>query len=62
VSDYSNCSTQYSNKVISPDVEAPVQKKKTTLSYDTYKNISNMLILYMRAEEEKHEGNETLKS
>lgn len=43
--------------------EAPVQKKKMTLSYDMYKNISNMLIVYMRSEEEKSDDDsgETLR-
>lgn len=33
-----------------------VQKKKLTMSFEEYKNLSNMLILYMRSEEARAEN------
>lgn len=30
-------------------------KKKLTMSYEEYKSLTNMLVLYMRSEEERYE-------
>ncbi|KAI4483981.1 hypothetical protein M0804_007437 [Polistes exclamans] len=45
------------NAPTSPTTEQPeVQKKKLTMSFEEYKNLSNMLILYMRNEEARVES------
>lgn len=36
-----------------------LQKKKLTLSFEDYRNISNLLVLHMRAEEQKMESSES---
>lgn len=41
------------------EVNGDVQKKKLTLSFEDYRNISNMLVLHMRAEESKLDSEES---
>lgn len=46
-----------------PDESAPptnaLQKKKLTLSFEDYKNLSNMLVLHLRREENKLQDDDT---
>ncbi|KAF7388363.1 hypothetical protein HZH68_012305 [Vespula germanica] len=53
---------QDNNKPTSPTTEPQeVQKKKLTMSFEEYKNLSNMLILYMRNEETRAENEDDAK-
>ncbi|XP_029049323.2 DNA replication licensing factor Mcm6 [Osmia bicornis bicornis] len=40
---------------VTPTLEMQTHKKKLTMSFEEYKNLSNMLILYMRSEETRAE-------
>lgn len=38
-----------------PEAEQPVQKKKMVLSFEEYRNLSNMIVVHMRREEARVE-------